>query len=177
MKQKLFLSILILIINASTYCQIIIPKKDYVPEIRHSRYSFAISINPSFADEISYGIMRENPDSTREVIFLSKDAFIRQACGFEQSRANPDTINYFKEYDIDVKVLDELWKLKYDKNPYSDEPGWSSVDYGAPSKAQYGMLKAFGIQRKSDYVFGDDVWRFLLKVSDPVWVGQYQNQP
>lgn len=172
--RKIFLAAFILI-SVSGFSQIIIPKKDYVPEIRHSRYTFAISLNPSFRDEISYGIMRENPDSTREVIFLTKDAFIRQATGHETSRANTDTINYFKEYNLNIRILDELWKLKHDKNPYGDELGWSTVDYGAPSQGQYKLLHEFGIKRKSDYVFGHDLWKFLLKVNDPTWVAQYQN--
>lgn len=166
----------LIIIAYTGFGQIIIPKKDYVPEIRHSRYSFAISLNPSFNDEISYGIMRENPDSTHEVIFLTKHAFIRQATGNESSRANPDTINYFKEYNLSIRILDELWKLKHDKYPYGDELGWSTVDYGAPSQAQYKMLHEFGIKRKSDYAFGHNLWRFLLKVNDPTWVALYQNQ-
>lgn len=177
MKIKFGIIVICLLLFNNLFSQIIIPKKDYVPEIRHSRYTFAFSLMPSFNNEVSFGIMRENPDSTREVIFLKKDAFIRQAAGYEVSRANKDTLNYFKEYNIDIKVLDELWKLKYDKNPYSDELGWSTTDYGAPSQGQYEMLKQFDIKRKADYVFGDNLWRLLIKVSDPVWVNKYQNQP
>jgi hypothetical protein len=161
----------------SAFGQIIIPKKDYVPEIRHSRYSFAISlISGANSNPISFGIMRENPDSTHEVIFLTQDAFLRQATGNEASRANPEKINYFEEYGIDFKVLDQLWKLKYDIHPYSDETGWGTKP-GVPSKAQYIMLNEFGVSKISDYVFGDKLWQFLLKVNDPMWVGQYQNQP
>jgi len=155
--------------------QIIIPKKDYVQEIRHSRYTFSISLaSAGGIDHISYGIMRENPDSTREVIFLTKSSFLRQASGNETSRANPNKINFFEEYGIDSKVIDHLWKLKHDKNPYSDELGWGT-ELGVPSQAQYQMLHEFGIYRKSDQVFGDKLWLFLTKVSDPVWLGQYQN--
>ncbi len=119
--------------------------------------------------------MRENPDSTREVIFLTKQSFLRQASGNEKSRANPEKINFFEEYGIDSKVLDVLWKLKHDKNPYGDELGWGT-ELGAPTKAQYTMLHEFGIKRKSDYAFGDNLWKFLLKVDDPTWVNQYQNR-
>ena len=177
MKLQSLLFGLIMSFAFSAFSQIIIPKKDYVPEIRHSRYTFAISlITGANSNPISFGIMRENPDSTREVIFLTPDAFLRQATGNEASRANPDKINYFEEYGINTKILDQLWKLKYDKNPYSDEIGWGTK-IGVPSKAQYGMLNEFGISKMSDYVFGDKLWLFLLKVNDPIWVGQYQNQP
>jgi hypothetical protein len=178
MKIKFFTVLVLVFIGLTSVGQIIIPKKDYVPKIRHSRYSFALSLMSSGnSNFISFGIMRENPDSTREVIFLKKDAFIRQACGYESSRANPDKLNYFEEYSIDIKILDELWKLKHDISPYGKELGWSTTDYGAPSQAQYSMLNEFGIHKKADYVFGENLWRFLIKVSDPTWVGQYQNQP
>ncbi len=172
--RYLLLSILMgFVLNVSG--QIIIPKKDYVPKIRQSRYSFGISLISAGADEISYAIVRENPDSTREYIFLTKQSFLRQASGNEDSRANPDTINYFDEYGINPKILDVLWKLKHDVNPYGNETGWGT-ESGAPSEGQYQMLAAFGIHNKSDYAFGDNLWRFLLKVSDPVWVGQYQTR-
>lgn len=177
MKKPFLLAFLSVFFGCTLFAQIIIPKKDYVPEIRQSRYTFAISlISGAGAAHVSYGIMRENPDSTREVIFLTKQSFLRQASGNETSRANPEKINFFEEYGIDSKVLDELWKLKHDVNPYGEELGWGT-ELGAPSKGQYAMLSVFGINRKSDYTFGDNLWKFLLKISDPIWVGQYQNQP
>lgn len=177
MNIKILISNLLLIIAFTTFGQIIIPKKDYVPEIRHSRYSFAISlISGANSSPVSFGIMRENPDSTHEIIFLTADAFLRQASGNETSRANPNKINYFAEKGIDSKILKDLWKLKYDKNPYGDDLGWGT-QLGVPSKAQFSMLSEFGINKMPDYVYGDKLWLFLLKVSDPLWVGQYQNNP
>ena len=174
--RKRFLTVLLFTtIVFTSIGQIIIPKKDYVPKIRHSRYTFAISLISNGSSHISYGIMRENPDSTREVIFLTKQSFLRQASGNEKSRANPEKINFFEEHNIDSKVLDVLWKLKHDKNPYGDDLGWGT-ELGAPTKAQYKMLNEFGIKRKSDYAFGDNLWQFLIKVDDPVWVNQYQNR-
>lgn len=176
MKRSNWIIIFLLLIGVNLNAQIIIPKKDYVPEVRQSRYSFAISlISGVNSAPISFGIMRENPDSTHEVIFLTIDAFMRQVAGNESSRANPEKINYFKEYEIDSQILIELWKLKYAVNPYSDEVGWGT-ELGVPSKAQFGMLSEFGVTKMSDYIFGDNLWKFLLKVSDPLWVGQYQNQ-
>jgi len=176
MKTSIWIILFLLLYGLSINAQIIIPKKDYVPEVRQSRYSFAISlISGVNSTPISFGIMRENPDSTREVTFLTIDAFMRQVAGNEASRANPEKINYFKEYGIDSQLLIELWKLKYNVNPYSDEVGWGT-ELGVPSKAQFGMLSEFGVTKMPDYIFGDNLWKFLLKVSDPLWVGQYQNQ-
>jgi len=177
MKTKIRIFTFLLLFGLTTNAQIIIPKKDYVPEVRQSRYSFAISlISGVNSAPISFGIMRENPDSTREVIFLTIDAFMRQVAGNESSRANPNKLNYFEEYGINSQVLIELWKLKYDVNPYGNDLGWGT-ELGVPTKAQFAMLSEFGINKMSDYVFGDNLWKFLLKVSDPLWVGQYQNHP
>lgn len=168
--------LLLMLINFSAFSQIIIPKKDYVPEARHPRYSFSISlISGANSSPVSFGIYRQNPDSTTEIIFLTQDAFLRQASGHENSRANPEKINYFNKYGIDTKVLDQLWKLKYEQFPYenNDEFGWGS-SMGVPSEGQFSLLSNFGIQHITDVCFGENVWLFLQKVSDPVWQGQYQ---
>lgn len=176
MKIKYILFFVLMISVFTVSSQILIPKKDYVPEIRQSRYSFAIClISGANSKGVSYGIMRQNPDSTHEVIFLTRSTFIRQVSANEKSRANPNKINYFDKYGVDAAVLDQLWKLKLDKNPYSDALGWGTK-HGVPSKDQFIMLNEFGIFKLRDYVFADELWLFLQKVNNPVWVGQYQNQ-
>jgi hypothetical protein len=158
--------------------QILIPKKDYVPKVGHPRYSFSISlISGANSTPVSFGIYRQNPDSTVEISYLTLSTFVRQAMGYEKSVANPDTINYFETYGIEPKVLDILWKLKYDSYPYgnSQEKGWGT-EMGVPTKGQYQMLNEFGIQRIVDYSFGDNVWKFLKKVSDPAWQIQYEQR-
>ncbi len=174
MRAKLLTLSFILAIGFSGFGQILIPKKDYVPEIRQSRYSFGICLISNMNTEVSFGIMRENPDSTHEVIFLTKSAFLRQVSGHESSRANPNKINFFEEYDINSQIINELWKLKHDVNPYGKEMGWGT-ELGVPSKGQYAMLSEVGITKMTDYAFGNNLWLLLQKVSDPVWVGQYQN--
>lgn len=176
MKKKLFLAFALIGFWGGINAQILIPKKDYVPKVGHPRYSFGISLQTGASSyPVSFGIYRQNPDSTHEVIFLTKSSFIRQVSGAEKSFANPDKINYFEEYDIDPKILDLLWKLKYDKYPFgtSEEAGWGT-EIGAPTQAQFNMLNEFGIQHIYDYSFGENLWLFLLKVKDPVWQGQYQ---
>lgn len=176
MKNILPLFVLCLI---TTICsgQILVPKKDYVPEVRKSRYSFGISlIAGSHQSLVSFSIVRELPDSTKEYIFLRKDSFIRQMLGVERSKANPDTINYFEEYDIPISTIDNLWKLKHKVHPYStrEVPGWANGNM--PSPGQFQMLAPYGITRMSDYSYGHDMIKLLIKVSDPIWVGEYQNK-
>lgn len=168
----------LLLISTIANSQILVPKKDYVPEIRKARYSFTISlISGGYSSMVSYGIMRENPDSTKEVIYLRKDTFIRQIAGYEKSKANPDKINYLEEYKIPSYVFDDLWKVKYDKNPFStrEELGWANAK-GKPSAGQFQMLSQFGITKIADYCYGENLFRFLIKLGDPVWVGEYQSK-
>ncbi len=176
MHKKLYLIVFLCFQIYIGSTQILIPKKDYKPEARHPRYSFSISlITGANSEPVSYGIYRQNPDSTFEVIFLTKSAFLRQVMGHESSRANPNKINYFEEFGIDPKVLDLLWKLKHDAFPYekNDDSGWGT-SIGVPTKAQFGMLNEFGIYRVSDCCYGENLWRFLLKVNDPIWQAHYQ---
>lgn len=176
MRTRYVLLFAFLISVFTSSAQILIPKKDYVPEIRQSRYSFAIClISGGNSTSVSFGIMRQNPDSTREMIFLTKNSFLRQVSASERSRANPNKINFFKEYDIDATILDELWKLRFNKHPYGDELGWGT-ELGVPSKAQFDMLNEFGIYKLQDYAFANELWLFLQKVNSPVWVGQYQSR-
>ena len=172
------LGIALLFISTIGFSQILVPKKDYVPEIRKARYSFTISlISGGNSSMVSYGIMRENPDSTKEVIFLRKDTFIRQISGYEKSKANPDKFNFLEENKIPSYVFDDLWKVKYDKNPFSvrEERGWANTK-GKPSPGQFQMLSQFGITKISDYCYGDNLIKLLIKLGDPVWVGEYQNR-
>lgn len=177
MKKFLFF-ILVVGFTFSGEAQILVPKKDYVPEVRQSRYSFTISlVSGGYNNPVSFGIMRQLPDSTQEVSYLSMSSFILQIQAFQKSKANPDKINYLKEYDISPAVIEDLWKLKYDVNPNStrEEKGWATGK-GMPSAGQFAMLAEFGISKMSDYCYGDKLIKLLLKVNDPIWVNQYQNR-
>jgi len=119
--------------------------------------------------------MRQNPDSTYEIIFLTKDAFILQASGYEQSLANPEKINFFEKNKLNPSILNEIWRLKHDVYPYgnSEEMGWGTK-VGVPSKAQFGMLKEFGLEQMTDYAFGEHLWLLLIRLNDPLWTASYQ---
>ncbi len=177
MKKTLIIAILIGL-NFAVTSQILVPKKDYDPEVRQARYSFTLSlVSGGYNTPVSFGIMRQLPDSSKEVIYLGINNFILQIQAFQKSKANPDKINYLKEYDISPAVINDLWKIKYDLNPYSvrEEKGWASGK-GTPSPGQFAMLAEFGIRKMSDYCYGDNLIKLLLKANDPVWVNQYQNR-
>lgn len=167
-----------MLLSFNSISQVLVPKKDYVPEVRKSRYSFCMSlVSSGYNAMVSFGIMKELPDSTKQITHLSRATFIRQMSGAERSKANPDKINFFKENNIATYVFDDMWKLKYNKNPYSprEVKGWATGK-NQPSEAQYQMLSEFGITKISDYAYGDKLILFLQKLSDPIWVGEYQSR-
>lgn len=158
--------------------QILIPKKDYVAKVGTPRYSFAIClISGSHASLTTYGILRQNPDSTVKFVFLTFDSFIHQVAGSEKSLANPDKVNYIEEFGLEVKDFKDLWKLKFDTYPYgqSREVGYGT-EFGAPSRGQYEMLKPYGISRVSDYCYGEKLWKLMLNFKDPQWIGMYEQR-
>lgn len=174
----IIIPILILLYSIGSNAQILVPKKDYIPEVRKSRYSFCISlVSGGYNSMVSYGIMRELPDSTKEIQYLSRATFMRQFAGAEKSKANSEKINFFETYQIATYIFDDLWKLKYNKNPYSarEEKGWANGK-NQPSEAQFQMLSVFGITKIADYAYGDKLILLLQKLSDPIWVGEYQNK-
>jgi len=176
--HKMKLLFCILIISIQGFGQILVPKKEYEPEARKPRYSFTICLlTGGGSSPVSFGIMRQNPDSTHEVTFLKESTFILQMSGAQKSLANPDQINFFEEYEIDPQTLDNLWMLKYDKYPYGNDrtPGWGTPT-GNPTEMQFQMLSEFGITKLHDHCFGDNLIRLLIKMNDPMWVGQYQNR-
>lgn len=178
MKKIFTINFIILLFVTTSHSQILVPKKDYKPEIRKSRYSFCISlVSSGYNSMVSYGIMRQLPDSTQEITHLSRATFIRQMSGAERSKANPEKINFFKENNIASYIFDSMWKLKYNKNPYSarKEAGWATGK-NQPSQSQFKMLSEFGITKIADYAYGDKLILFLQKLSDPIWVGEYQNR-
>lgn len=175
---KISILFVALLFAFQSYSQILVAKKDYQPEARKPRYSFTICLlTGGGSSPVSFGIMRQNPDSTHEVTFLSESSFILQMSGAQKSLANPDQINFFEEFEIDPRTLDNLWMLKYDKYPYGNDrtPGWGTPT-GNPSVAQYQMLSEFGINKLHDHCFGENLIHLLIKMNDPMWVGQYQNR-
>lgn len=175
--KKLFI-LLAMLWGLNSSAQILVPKKDYVPEVRKSRYSFAMSlIAGANSSPVTFGILRQAPDSTKTFNYLRKDSFMRQVTAAERSKANPDKINFLEEYEIDPAIFDVLWKLKYSEYPYdnSDEKGWGSSK-GIPSKGQFEMLEEFGVGKVSDYFYGENLFKLLMKINDPIWVQTYKGK-
>jgi len=142
-----------------------------------NKWYFAICLSTSDNGFVRWGILKVHQDGTKEVTWLNKDVFNRQAAGYMESKANPGKINYFEENKIKWDVYDELWKVRYSEYPYKTTqtmpPGWAGKMF-APSDAQWSFLKQnYGYGSLNDLIFGDNLWKFLKDVQDPEWVAHY----
>lgn len=140
---------------------------------------FAISLQPSTQDIITFAIVDFN--SKGEVtkrIFLKRTDWIRQIIGIQQSIANSEGKNILKEAGLESPdVIEELWKLRYAEWPYhgSKDKGWAGKPR-MPSEGQMLMLKKFGLNSLSDYIFGNNLIKLLQSMNDPAWVSEYQSK-
>lgn len=178
MMKSVLLGLLLFLTYLQVSGQILIPKEDYEPKVATASHSFAISlISGSHVTLTTYGMVRQNPDSSVQFIFLTFDTFIHQISGHEKSLANPNKINYLEEYGITINDFKNLWKLKFDSYPYEGNKDLGyGTKLGAPSKGQYELLKPYGISRVSDYCYGDKLWKLMMKYKDPQWVGMYSQR-
>ncbi|PKP23082.1 MAG: hypothetical protein CVU05_01105 [Bacteroidetes bacterium HGW-Bacteroidetes-21] len=167
MKNLLFLLVLIGSISAG-YSQ-----NTYVAPSKHY---FAVSLQASPEDLITFAIISLNEAGDRQVTYLSRRSFIRQMIGLEYSMANPEETNLLKDAGIDgPEVFDNLWKLRYSENPYKSESiseGWSRNRY-SPSPEQLTMLNAFGISKLSDFSYGNNLIELFKAMNSDQWVAEY----
>lgn len=158
--------------------QILVPKGADNPDaFRLARYSFCISLMPSFGqDPVSYGIHCLPYEGKATVRFVSYEAFLRQFGGGEASKANPDRIDLFETNGISQFTLKDLWKLRYAIYPFgnSQAQGWGGQN-GVPTEGQMQILSQYGVEFLSDVIYGDNLIRLLKDMQDTRWVGDYMN--
>jgi hypothetical protein len=130
---------------------------------------------------VHLAIIKPGDYRSRRVKLLTKDGFIAQASGKQQSLANPQKVNFFEKFEIkNPNIIDDLWRLRYKEYPYFTsekmEPGWSTNDSipFLPTEAQMQILNKFGLERMSDYIMGDDAFKLLKLMEQPEWINSYK---
>lgn len=130
---------------------------------------------------VNFALVKPLPNGKTKIILLTKDDFVYQAKGKMKSPGNPHKIDFFKNHQIEnLAVLDNLWKLRYREYPfYTREKmpmGWSENDTipFLPTEAQMEILRGFGINRFTDYIYGEAAFRLLSSMEDPQWVKAYK---
>lgn len=145
-------------------------------------------------------LVKPNKNGKPKIMLLTKDAFVKQAKGLQESLANPLNLDFFEKYDIkDPDILDDLWRLRYVEYPYKTQKaliierhhlndstanaiptmntsGWSANDSipFIPTKSQMLMLKKFGMKRMNDFVYGENAFKLLKSMQNPQWVSKYK---
>jgi len=112
--------------------------------------------------------------------YLTKTNFLFQITGQQDSKANPNHINYMKEYQIFWQTLDQLWKLKYNEYPYNrkhdqDTKGWAKMKFSpSPEQLRY-LQQNYGSKNITDFIYGKNLFRLLKDMQDTGWVSNYMN--
>lgn len=150
----------------------------------------AVQLVPNYTDPVSHSIVTIYQGKVHSIRHLSRRDFILIATGAMRSPFNPEGKNLmalrgidrcgFRIDSVSQKVrtdchcIDDLWKLRYDKNPLTQNgEGWARAG-GTPDPAQMAMLKTFGIDKLHDLIYGDQLFALLRAVNDPQWVESYR---
>jgi hypothetical protein len=145
-------------------------------------YFFGFNLIPSATGGlVHYVLIKPGEIDKRIIRQITKDDFVYQAAGKQESLANPKKINFFKQYQIDnPNVIDDLWRLRYKEYPYFTKdqmpPGWSSNDSipFLPTETQMKTLEKFGLYKLSDYIYGENAFKLLYLMGKPEWVKSYK---
>ena len=176
--KKTFSILLLLFYSTLSFSQIIIPKSKVKINKKEKIYFFGFNLKKSVNSQlVTYAIIKKNKNKKIEVNIISKDNFIQQISGNQQSKANPDGVNYLKNHDIELSTFNNIWKLRFDEYPLKGKKtkGWSSTPR-QPSQQQMEILKKYSINNLSEFIIGENVFKILLDIQDPTWVDYYKGR-
>jgi len=164
----LFLSVLLISISG------------FSQEKKLAKYYFGCKIiGNGMGGLVSYGIMRISPNGATNVTYMTKNNFFLQVAGVQDSKANPEKINNWRERKIDARITKKLWKLKYAEYPYQrneDTEGWATLKYSA-SPGQIRFLSKYGFKKViSEFIYGENFFLLLKDMQSPEWQYEYSMQ-
>lgn len=186
-KLKLFILSIACILNLSS-------ARNYSSDITEHYFALGIIANPTGNDPlISFAIVTMKDGKMVASQPITKNTFIRMACGDWPSKANPGQEDLFLKHDIlscgrfvdtmsNTKIylcdaLDSLWKVRFKEHPYVfDDSGWSRGRLH-PNKKQIEFLyKEYEVARINlDFFIGNFMWKLLKDVQDPKWIEHYKS--
>ncbi len=178
---------ILIILFSLSYFQLIAQDKEAVAfgsDSIYQEYYLGFSLSSNAAGGlVTFALVKPLPNGKRKVRIITQDDFVYQAKGKTKSPGNPYKEDYFEKYQIkNLNVLNNLWKLRYKEFPYKQkdgtpiEKGWSQNDElpYIPTAAQLEMLKKFGINRISDYFYGENAFKLLEAMQNPEWLKAYK---
>jgi len=147
-----------------------------------TKYYFAITLTPTVDGRQMYNtaIILKSYQGKWIPTIITKKNFLLQITGQQESKANPNHINYMKAYQIYWQTLDQLWKIKYSEYPYDrrqnqDTKGWAKMKYSpSPEQLRY-LQQHYNIKFITDYFYGKNLFRLLKDMQSPEWINNYMN--
>lgn len=150
----------------------------------------AVQLVPNHTDPVSHSIVTIYEGKVHSIRHLSRRDFILISTGAMRSPFNPESKNLLalrgidrcgyridsvtQKVRTDCTCIDDLWRLRYDRQPLTDNgEGWARAG-GTPDPSQMAMLQPFGIKKLHDLIYGDQLFALLRAVNDPQWVESYR---
>lgn len=168
-----------------------------------SQHTFGFTLQPTAnSGLVSYWIVTVYNDKIVSKLPITEKNFILQMKGEQYSKANPQGINMFEasvESDscfyqyywhkgdcnfLDFYRLDDLWTLRYNRNPVCPEGctpadgmrvDGLAVNKTYPSDAQMNMLYNYGITHYTGVFYGDNMLKMFNDINNPSWVESYRS--
>ena len=143
-------------------------------------YFFVKLANGEGSNLVRYGIIDVSKRGNKTLHYLNRENFMYEFTGNRPSKANPDTLDFMREYNISYQAIKTLWKIKYSEYPWhqkyaNDVIGWAGMAQ-APSIRQMKFLKKYGINKFiTEPIYGDSLIHLLQDVQDESWRTEYMN--
>ncbi len=177
---------IIILFFAFFYTHNVISQKDttyiFGEDTGEIEYFFGFNLTPNaMGGIVNYALVNPGDNGKRIIKQITQETFIAQALGKQQSLANPNATNFFKQFQINnPNIIGELWRLRYKEYPYFTReqmaPGWSSNDSipFLPTVSQMKMLEKFGLFKLNDYIYGENAFKLLYLMENPEWIKTYK---
>lgn len=168
-----------------------------------AQYSFAFTLQPGpNSSLLTYWMVTVYQDKVVYKTPMTEKNFILSMKGDMYSKANPTGINMFEQSvqldscfyqyywnkgfcnPLDYYRLDDLWTLRYSRNPECPEGctpanGMRIEGLAAnktyPNDAQMKILEEYGVTHYTGFFYGENMFKIFNDINDPKWVNAYAN--
>ncbi|MBL7951864.1 MAG: hypothetical protein JNM62_09100 [Flavobacteriales bacterium] len=186
MPRAVFLFLVLILSSAA-------PKPD-APILATYEFGFSLNLAGNNDKQYTLFIYKVHEGQVLESTAISERTFILQAMGLEASRANPASIDLFKQYDISecdarrdslssvyayrCSPLNDLWRLRYGgATSNTGSAGWAQ-ELNTPGIRQQIILQAYRSDHEEHWLgpyFGAKAFALLRDMQDPAWVSTYRD--
>ncbi len=80
---------------------------------------------------------------------------------------------------FDCPLIQNLWRVRYKRNPVAadtrDDSGWAKLYYRPSPKQMEYLINRYHLKSFTDYIYGENLYRFLQDIGDSTWIEEYKN--